>query len=1296
MRSRLRPDGPALDPLHGECRAIHGTMKKPLMRKFLPRRRPRGFALVATLALFVLMVVIAVGLLSLSTITLRAGSRSEDAYTARANARMALEMAIGRLQSLAGPDMRATAPAAQLELDAEPGGPAKSQDVAQPNWTGVWPTTVEKSGESSFIVGRHGRSPSSDRSNYLMDLRNASTENWGDSKFDGGRKEFDRKGNLGWLVSSRPDEAPDPEAFDNDDEEKTRVLLGRNWAKSADAALEKKVVKAPVIELEDGKGGLAWWVGDESQKANLALASPHDSNAPESLAVAQTAQADLADVAFSGHGDLVRKSDSPLEKVPDFSTLGLLSLGDKAAERLPEFTHDFTSTSIGLLTDPQTGGFMQDLSAFLARDEKITASTSLAGSAPFTKDADIGAPGLAFGTPLVYGTRHSATSPRFAALKAWADLADEAAGGKVAMALPPSSASHPYRAPDLTKVAVQPIHPVIAEFSVGFDFTPFSATQANRANDRDGLRLHIYPRLVLWNPYNVAITVPPLLAIIRFDPRVTLMVRGEAVQTPRYRSPYYAGHSSYPYLLSMIVPLEAGNESITQNCLGFTTEATVFPPGQALVFSADAANGTRVIGGTASMYDPKALNKNVLTCKNPPGQENFYAEAPITDYFKGIPKTGNNSTYGFQTYASDVGMWYALKQPPASSATVTMAASNAYPSLQYVIPNARGTDYREYEGLRNAMNTEGQPFAEYTGGTRHAQSTWRQGIRMRQFDERFEWDVRTADPKVTMGATPFSAPWAQYNLRGGHVHTAWLGPNVNYTDSSTGDAWEWNPGGNYLTIRGHRSNDDAAMQAMPNSSGQFMLPPFGTADQLGAVDSFAFYDVPQAGTPIASLARFQHACLAYGNYQSGNAVGWSFQDPRSERQATLVRGGQAGKSTVNPQDDSTQANRWFANGHAALIQKGSGQTDDELLYDMPFEVNHRLFDNFFLSTIPYGPNGGDIDDDKPLANARMRLLPGVTKEKRRDILGDSTRAFHRAGTLLGNHGAFNVNSTSVDAWVAHLSGLRGLSRKTTSGSSGDGSPYSRFDVPMGSSGTGASGWQDPRAWSSSRELSDGEIRQLAEALVEEVKVRGPFLSLSDFVNRRLVDPPAGVRSMTQEMPENFSLEATGRFGAIDAAIRRAGLNAGLEARGSGGIRDRLAGAEFPVTNDDLAKGYVPAGANPEFRTIGLPGYLTQGDLLTALAPTLTARGDTFRIRAYGEARDGEKKVVARAWCEAVVQRTPEYLDASDDAAKRPYVFASSTASQPFLKNNEELSETNRRFGRRFEVASFRWLNPDEV
>jgi hypothetical protein len=52
---------------------------------------------------------------------------------------------------------------------------------------------------------------------------------------------------------------------------------------------------------------------------------------------------------------------------------------------------------------------------------------------------------------------------------------------------------------------------------------------------------------------------------------------------------------------------------------------------------------------------------------------------------------------------------------------------------------------------------------------------------------------------------------------------------------------------------------------------------------------------------------------------------------------------------------------------------------------------------------------------------------------------------------------------------------------------------------------------------------------------------------------------------------------------------------------------------------------------------------------------------------------------SRAWCEAVVQRVPDYVDPADP----PEAVAG-------------LTETNATFGRRFEIVQFRWLTPEEV
>lgn len=72
------------------------------------------------------------------------------------------------------------------------------------------------------------------------------------------------------------------------------------------------------------------------------------------------------------------------------------------------------------------------------------------------------------------------------------------------------------------------------------------------------------------------------------------------------------------------------------------------------------------------------------------------------------------------------------------------------------------------------------------------------------------------------------------------------------------------------------------------------------------------------------------------------------------------------------------------------------------------------------------------------------------------------------------------------------------------------------------------------------------------------------------------------------------------------------------------------------------------------------------------------RGDTFTIRAYGDARDSQGDIIARAYCEAVVQRLPDYLDASDE---REISFPASSV--------------NKKFGRKFKILQFRWITPKE-
>jgi Tfp pilus assembly protein PilX len=74
--------------------------------------KARGFALVVTLSLMVLLTIIAVGLLSLSAISLR-GTTQANAHS------LALMLAIGDLQKEMGPDMRISAESALFDSSTD-------------------------------------------------------------------------------------------------------------------------------------------------------------------------------------------------------------------------------------------------------------------------------------------------------------------------------------------------------------------------------------------------------------------------------------------------------------------------------------------------------------------------------------------------------------------------------------------------------------------------------------------------------------------------------------------------------------------------------------------------------------------------------------------------------------------------------------------------------------------------------------------------------------------------------------------------------------------------------------------------------------------------------------------------------------------------------------------------------------------------------------------------------------------------------------------------------------------------
>jgi hypothetical protein len=353
--------------------------------------------------------------------------------------------------------------------------------------------------------------------------------------------------------------------------------------------------------------------------------------------------------------------------------------------------------------------------------------------------------------------------------------------------------------------------------------------------------------------------------------------------------------------------------------------------------------------------------------------------------------------------------------------------------------------------------------------------------------------------------------------------------------------------------------------------------------------------------------------------------------------------------------------------------------------DHAYLANKALWDEYFFSSITPQPArvqlyeradrdaravaGNFFLDGEPLPNRRM--VPYGTEIDRerldelfaqKDLIRDGMADKIAAHLMV--EGPFNINSTSVDAWRTLFSSLRGKPvaylengrvNSTTTDGTAVGPGALANSEPINTAAITRPN-NPPEQWKAARELTDAEIDELAEAMVHQVRLRGPFLSLSEFVNRRL---DAGNEELAVK-------------GALQAAIDDPSVSINAAFRTAA----RMLDAES--TGIDFA---FPAAANGPI-AYGSAPYVDQADILRNLAGQLTPRGDTYVIRTYGDSIDAAGKVVARAWCEAIVQRIPEYVDPSAD--------------EPHIRQADLQSPSNRNFGRRFQIVSFRWLNPDEV
>ncbi|MGE9269097.1 MAG: hypothetical protein ACQKBY_13470, partial [Verrucomicrobiales bacterium] len=495
-----------------------------------------------------------------------------------------------------------------------------------------------------------------------------------------------------------------------------------------------------------------------------------------------------------------------------------------------------------------------------------------------------------------------------------------------------------------------------------------------------------------------------------------------------------------------------------------------------------------------------------------------------------------------------------------------------------------------------------------------------------------------------------SSPFVNYTVMGGK-HLGEAGMSNRYYH---GTAHPVNSPFDY-SFEAVSENDSLLPNENAGNSGGYIVTGFTKSDGLTRC---VIAELPLR--PLASLAELQHWDLRYENPvppYAFNLIGNSDASPLLPPDAV-----------VNVKDESFGQN---------------------LQHDDSFCANHLLFDDWFFSSIAPRPDDfGSIDlslqenyeafvsGDTSLTNEAYRpiaadraaaVLNGESASLYADYV-DPKDSWQTIASRLEVEGMFNVNSTSVKAWRALLGHARGqrVPHLTPGGMDLSGEvdyAVSRSsvagDVAAGENGMSGEFHGDAE-YSGYRIFEAAMLDRLAEEVVAQVRLRGPFLSLSEFVNRQLSSGELALAGALQT--------------ALNKLAEDASVNPYAEMIA---INSRPSSSQPPSSNE---AGYQFPEAAEGYNIYGLPGWTRQADILRPLAPVLSARDDTFVIRAYGDVKDAEGNILAKAVCEAVVRRQREFVDPADAADL----------------TTQATSPVNRAFGRRFSLVSFRWLSDSEI
>ena len=758
--------------------------------------------------------------------------------------------------------------------------------------------------------------------------------------------------------------------------------------------------------------------------------------------------------------------------------------------------------------------------------------------------------------------------------------------------------------------------------------------------------IHIAPCVTLWNPYNVELTVPASKFRVKFyqgaPVRLHLRIGTEDLEPVSMQD-----------CMTGRVESHAAGSGINRGLYLQINEDTVLKPGESRIFGASSVNDG---------FYSTTLKLN----------SGFKEQAGFTFTRMIMEKASNGSMSKFTAKEYPVGTSFSLRKidyhADASGKFVTDTSKAVRGT--YFLLQVDGKFASEQEALYTEAQLPGdivdQIFPELDSPiTATLQSLHANGatpalvstVALRGGSQVPGW---SANANLNTKGMLQANPLANWSRLGSESYSSDFGGNASSV-SGTGanhpshapyiyyveEAQGWNAG--YPIPQYELTTNEA-----------FMVTGFEKAD---GIKRAIMAEVPLR--PLQSLAELQHFDA-------------TMHKPVPPFQMNII-----GNSSAHPLFEPDEINA----GHAFANNLGHMSNDDSYL------TNHVLFDDWFVSSIAprLNPFSSSIAEDSEAVykqflegaddlpnrfyKASLSALEGSIDEEvdRAHSTTEEEKAgygYENVASRLEVKGMFNINSTSQKAWTAllkHGRDARVPYMTSTGGVSLDAGTGMNVAFPRSSVAGAANGSSTEEIVNGYLSFSDEQIDELARLIVTEVKERGPFLSLSEFVNRQLVN--------------DQSADSRALAGVIQYALDRL-------AESSSSTQNPY--RELQALGTDVDPSIVPGAHEYAFMEagkgssmFGMPGWVRQADVLMPLAPIMSARDDSFTIRAYGDVRDprDDSKVLAKAWCEVLVQRVADFVDPQDAATTR----------LPELD-----SDVNKLLGRKYKVVSFRWLDPSEV